>query len=80
MEIAPRITAEADKMGGKPCIRGIRIRVADVLGWLAAGMTAEEIVAEYPSLELEDIPAALEYAQERMLEPVAKLSTQHAAE
>ena len=62
MVIAERITAEPGKLGGKPCIRGLRFPVAYLLGLLAAGMTAEEIVADYPDLELDDIPAALNYA------------------
>ncbi|HZH08212.1 MAG TPA: DUF433 domain-containing protein [Lautropia sp.] len=62
MEIAPRITAEPDKLGGKPCIRGLRFPVADLIGLLAAGATPVEIVSDYPDLELDDIPAALKYA------------------
>ena len=57
-----RITINPDQMGGAPCIRGLRIPVVTVLGMLAEGMTAEEIVAELPSLELDDIPAVLCYA------------------
>ena len=57
-----RITIEADKCGGRPCIRGKRIRVVDVLQLLSAGATFEEILADYPSLEREDILAAIEYA------------------
>jgi uncharacterized protein (DUF433 family) len=56
-----RITIEEDVFGGKPCIRGLRIRVIDVLGWLAAGMTREEILSDYPMLEEDDIFAACEY-------------------
>lgn len=68
--LAPRIEADPARVNGKPCIRGTRFRVADMLGLLAVGMTPEEIVRDYPWLELEDVPAALEYAQRRMLEPV----------
>lgn len=68
--LAPRIEADPARLNGKPCIRGTRFRVADMLGLLAAGMTPDEIVRDYPSIELEDVPAALEYAQRRMLEPV----------
>lgn len=57
-----RITADEAVLGGKPCIRGLRIRVADVLEMLAQGATREEILADYPYLEGEDIRAALEYA------------------
>jgi uncharacterized protein (DUF433 family) len=57
-----RITVEAGKCGGRPCIRGLRIRVTDVLELLAAGASYEEILADYPPLEGEDILAALDYA------------------
>ncbi len=59
------ITIEPGKRGGRPCIRGSRIAVADVLGWLAAGMTHEQIRADYPELTEEDIRACLAYAAER---------------
>ena len=59
------ITIEPGKRGGRPCIRGMRIAVADVLGWLAAGMTHEEIVSDYPELTEEDIRACLAYAADR---------------
>jgi uncharacterized protein (DUF433 family) len=49
------ITVEPGKRGGRPCIRGLRIAVADVLGWLAAGMSHEEILRDYPELTEEDI-------------------------
>ena len=57
-----RITVEAGKCGGRPCIRGLRIRVTDVLELLAAGASYEEVLADYPYLEREDILAALDYA------------------
>lgn len=57
-----RITVDPHKCGGRPCLRGLRIRVKDVLDLLAAGATREEILADYPSLEPEDITATLEYA------------------
>lgn len=57
-----RITIEPGKCGGRPCIRGLRIRVTDVLGLLGAGATYQEILADYPFLEEADILAALEYA------------------
>jgi uncharacterized protein (DUF433 family) len=63
-----RITVELDKMGGVPCIRGLRIPVATVVGMLAEGMTAEEILADYPDLEAGDIRAALQYAAEALRE------------
>jgi uncharacterized protein (DUF433 family) len=59
------ITIEPGKRGGRPCIRGMRISVYDVLGWLAAGMTNEQIIEEYPELTLEDIRASLAYAADR---------------
>ena len=59
------ITIESGKRGGRPCIRGMRISVCDVLGWLAAGMTNEQIIEEFPELTLEDIRASLAYAADR---------------
>jgi len=59
------ITIEAGKRGGRPCIRRMRIAVADVLGWLAAGMTHAEIIDDFPELTEEDIRACLEYAADR---------------
>ena len=60
-----RITLEPDKRGGKPCIRGLRITVHDVLEYLASGMTEAEILSEFPDLEREDIRAVLAFAAER---------------
>lgn len=60
------ITIEPGKRGGQPCVRGLRISVEDVLGWLAAGMTPQEIVADYPELTGEDISACLAFASTRM--------------
>ncbi|MDB6067483.1 MAG: hypothetical protein JWR26_3691 [Pedosphaera sp.] len=57
-----RITINPEKCGGRPCIRGLRIRVTDILGMLAGGASQEEILGDYPYLEAEDIFAALEYA------------------
>ena len=59
------ITIEPGKRGGRPCIRGMRISVYDILGWLAAGMTNAQIIEEFPELKLEDIFAALAYAADR---------------
>jgi uncharacterized protein (DUF433 family) len=59
------ITVEPGKRGGRPCIRGMRISVANVLGWLAAGMSHAEIIADFPELTEEDIRAALAYAADR---------------
>ncbi|MCY3659871.1 MAG: DUF433 domain-containing protein [Caldilineaceae bacterium] len=60
-----RITLEPGKRGGKPCIRGLRITVYDVLEYLASGMTEAEILADFPNLEREDIRAVLAFAAER---------------
>jgi uncharacterized protein (DUF433 family) len=60
-----RITIEAGKRGGRPCVRGLRITVYDVLGWLAAGMSEADILLDYPELELEDIRACLAFAASR---------------
>ncbi|HWN74217.1 MAG TPA: DUF433 domain-containing protein [Candidatus Udaeobacter sp.] len=62
VELLQRITSEPGKCGGRPCIRGLRIRVADILHLLSAGASFEEILADYPFLEREDILAAIEYA------------------
>ena len=59
------ITIESGKRGGRPCIRGMHIFVYDVLGWLAAGMTNEQIIEEFPELTFEDIRASLAYAADR---------------
>jgi len=58
----PRITIEADKRDGKHCIRGMRITVNDVLGWLSHGMTEEEILDEHPGLEKDDFAAVYAFA------------------
>lgn len=70
MNIAPRITAEAGKLGAKPCIRGLRFPVSDLLGLLANGVPVDEILADYPYLQAEDIPAALNYAASQVAHPV----------
>jgi uncharacterized protein (DUF433 family) len=57
-----RITIEAGKRSGQPCIRGLRITVWDLLGWLAAGMSEEQIIADYPELEREDFRAVFDFA------------------
>ncbi len=59
------ITIEPGKRGGRPCIRGMRITVYDILGWLAAGMSHAEILEEFPELTETDIRAALAYAADR---------------
>jgi uncharacterized protein (DUF433 family) len=60
--VHPRITIETDKRDGKLCIRGMRITVTDVLGWLAQGMSEEEILEERPGLEKEDFAAVYAFA------------------
>ena len=62
--VSIRITVEPGKRGGKPCIRGLRITVWDVLGWLGAGMTEDEVLDEHPDLEKADFPAVYQYAAE----------------
>jgi uncharacterized protein (DUF433 family) len=62
MELLERITIEPGKCGGRPCIRGYRLRVSDILELIAHGATREEILADYDFLEPEDITAALTYA------------------
>ena len=57
-----RVTIDPETCGGRPCIRGLRIRVADILGLLASGASPEEILSDYPYLEREDISAALAFA------------------
>ena len=61
-ELLDRITFQNDKRSGRPCVRGTRITVGDVLGWLASGMTEAEILADYDELEVEDIRACMAYA------------------
>ena len=69
-----RITVDPEKCGGRPCIRGLRIRVRDILDLLAAGATREEILADYPFLEAGDISAALEYAARQSDHPVLRVA------
>ncbi len=65
-----RITIDPGQCGGRPCIRGMRIRVKDVLDMLAGGATAAEILADFPDLEAEDIQACLAYAARYLDHPV----------
>jgi uncharacterized protein (DUF433 family) len=65
-----RITIEPGKCGGRPCIRGLRVRVKDVLDLLAAGATREEILEDFPYLEAGDIDAALEFAARQSDHPI----------
>ena len=65
MDLMHRITLEPGKRGGKPCIRGMRITVGDILGYMASGMSNEEILEDFPYLEKDDILASLSYAAHR---------------
>lgn len=68
--VADRITVDPEKCGGRPCIRGMRIRVIDVLDLLANGLTPQQILEEMPDLEAEDITASLRYASSQLNHPV----------
>ena len=68
--LAERITVDPEQCGGRPCVRGMRIRVTDVLDLLANGLTPEQILAELPDLEMEDIRACLRFASQRIDHPV----------
>jgi len=65
MDYRKIITIESDKMGGKPCVRGMRITVYDVLDYLASGMSEDEILYDFPDLSREDIRACLAFAADR---------------
>jgi uncharacterized protein (DUF433 family) len=65
MEWQKRITIDSDKRGGKPCIRGLRITVYDVLDYLAGGMSPEQIISDFPDLTIEDVRACLAFAAQR---------------
>ncbi len=65
-----RISLNPEQCGGRPCLRGLRIRVIDVLALVAAGLTVEEIIEELPDLEAADVQAALLYAARRLDHPV----------
>ncbi|MBZ0073198.1 MAG: DUF433 domain-containing protein [Gammaproteobacteria bacterium] len=69
-----RITVNPEVCGGRPCIRGLRIRVKDVLEMLAGGATSEDILRDYPYLEAADIAAALEYAARQSDHPVLRVA------
>ena len=69
-EIEDRISVDPKQCGGRPCVRGMRIRVVDVLDLLAAGLSREEVLNELPDLEAEDIAACLRYARRRLAHPV----------
>lgn len=68
--IDERVTVDPEQCGGRPCIRGLRIRVSDVLDLLASGLTPQQVLDELPDLELEDIRACLRFASRRLDHPV----------
>jgi uncharacterized protein (DUF433 family) len=68
-DLLERVTVNPDQCGGRPCIRGMRIRVIDILDLLAAGQSPDEILKDFPELEREDIQAALRYASRRLDHP-----------
>jgi uncharacterized protein (DUF433 family) len=70
VELMERITVNPDQCGGRPCVRGMRIRVIDVLDLLAAGLTAAQVVEELPDLEPADVTACLRFASRRLGHPV----------
>ena len=70
VKLAERITVDPEQCGGRPCIRGMRIRVIDVLDLLANGLTPEQVLEELPDLEPEDIAACLRFASRRLNHPV----------
>lgn len=74
MKYADRITFNTKQCGGRPCVRGMRIRVKDVLDLLAARVPEAEILADYPDLQVEDIQACIEYAAEQLDHPVLVVS------
>jgi uncharacterized protein (DUF433 family) len=69
-DLLKRITINPEQCGGRPCIRGMRIRVADVLDLYVADLTSEQILEEMPDLELDDLHAALLYAARKLDHPV----------
>lgn len=69
-DLSKRITIDPDRMHGRPCIRGLRITVSDVLGLLSAGQSREEILIDYPYLESADIDAVLSFAASQADHPV----------
>ena len=75
MKNLERITLNPEVMGGKPCIRGLRVTVGTIIGLLASGVTAEQILRMYPYLQQEDIMAALSYAAWRSEEIEVPLAT-----
>ncbi|MBX3119487.1 MAG: DUF433 domain-containing protein [Fimbriimonadaceae bacterium] len=73
MDYRSIITIEPGKRSGKPCIRDLRVTVSDVLGWLAAGMSREEIIADYPYVTNDDISACLAFAADRERQLISRI-------
>ena len=69
-KLLERITFNPKQCGGRPCLRGMRIRVSDVLDLFAAGLSAEQVLEEMPDLEADDLKAALAYASRKLNHPV----------
>ena len=70
MDLTSRITVNPDQCGGRPCIRGMRVRVSDVLDLFAAALTSKEVLEQLPYLEAEDLQACLQYAAREIDHPV----------
>lgn len=68
--VADRITVNPEQCGGRPCVRGLRIRVTDVLDLLASGLSVEKVLEELPDLEADDIAACLRFASRRINHPI----------
>jgi uncharacterized protein (DUF433 family) len=68
--VADRITVSPDQCGGRPCVRGMRIRVSDVLDLLASGLSHQQVLEELPDLEPDDIKACLRFASRRVDHPI----------
>ena len=75
MNVMDRITVNPRQCGGRPCIRGMRIRVTDVLDLLAAGLSREQVIEELPDLEPEDVDACLRFASRRIDHPASPSGT-----
>lgn len=69
-ELMERITVNPDQCGGRPCVRGMRIRVGDVLDLLASGLTTDQVLEEMPDLEAADIAACLRFASRKLDHPI----------
>ena len=70
VELMDRITTNPQQCGGRPCVRGMRVRVVDVLDLLATGLSAEQVVMELPDLEVADVIACLRFASRRLDHPI----------